>query len=311
MRFRKTLQYYIEYIAARGAAALVKKMPATGMISCGSRMGSVAALCMRSRIRLARKNLQIAFGDRLSEQETETVINKLCMLLGEAVVEEIIFSGTDLGNIAIEGMDHVHAALANGRGALILVPHFGLWELSSFVFGHTLNNASVIYKALKNPYLDTYLVRSRTRSGLKLIPSKNALRMVLGELKKGRAVGLLFDQNAGKAGLPVPFFGKTASTYSAPAGFALKTGCAVLPAYMMKEPGFRKHRLTVGQPFELIQTGDRVSDLLANTRQYNQFLEQLVSRHPEQWFGWLHNRWKEPSSYAVEVPAQGKPERRH
>ena len=50
-----------------------------------------------------------------------------------------------------------------------------------------------------------------------------------------------------------------------------------------------------------IDTGDPGQDLLATVQQYNDFIEQLVRRHPEQWFGWLHNRWKIKSRFKEEA----------
>ncbi|HSM21233.1 MAG TPA: hypothetical protein VK876_03375, partial [Rubrivivax sp.] len=41
-------------------------------------------------------------------------------------------------------------------------------------------------------------------------------------------------------------------------------------------------------PIECDDTGEAIR---RNTRAYNQALERLVARHPEQWY-WLHRRWK-------------------
>ena len=46
-----------------------------------------------------------------------------------------------------------------------------------------------------------------------------------------------------------------------------------------------------------IRTGEIGRDIRLNTQMYNRILEELVHRHPEQWF-WMHRRWKD---------ARGKP----
>lgn len=296
---RSDIRYRVEYAGLRFLCGAVRAMPPSVGLNFGRSVGSLARLFLPGRIRLAHENLERAFGSEMSRERRDKVIAGLLRLLGEAFIESVIFTPEDVDrNITIENQDRLEQAASSGAGVIFLVPHFGMWELASFTFGACLQGASVIYKALKNPYVDKALIESRRRSGLELISSKQALRRVIGNLKKGRAVGILFDQNAGRAGVPATFFGSTASTYGAPAVFALKTGCQVLPAYMVPDAGFRRHRLVIGESFQLLQTGNREQDILANTQQYNDYLESLVRRHPELWFGWLHRRWKLPRSFA-------------
>jgi len=295
------IRYRLEYIAVRIFYSVVKAMPKLMSIKIGRALGALSFYCIRKRLAIAHTNLDRAFSGTLSYGQRSAIIRRLLRMLGEALIESVIFSQQDIArNVTIEGSEHLDRAIKLHRGALILVPHFGIWELASHVFGSYLTNASVIYKALKNPYVDDFLVGLRKKSNLDLLPSRDALRLVLRNLRKGYAVGLLFDQNAGREGIPASFFGQTAFTHSAPAVFALKTGCTVLPAYMIEDAGFRKHRLVIGRPFPLISTGNKEADIMANTQQYNDFLEALVRRHPEKWFGWLHRRWKIPRTLAQE-----------
>ncbi len=302
MRITKRARFILEYSGIRLFCSAACALPPRLTIAVGKRIAQIAAGTLKSRVRLAHQNLEHAFGTQYTAEQRQKIIEELFSLLGEAVIESIIFNQRDMNNLTIDGMEHVEAALAEGHGVIMLVPHYGIWELASFIFGNNFSGTSVIYKSMKNPYLDRYLMRTRRESNLTLIPSKNALRLVIKTLKQSRIVGILYDQNAGKQGIPATFCGKTAFTYAAPAVFSQKTGCAVIPAYMQREPGFRKHRLIIGKPFPQIETGDKEKDLLANTQQYNDFLEDLVRKHPEQWFGWLHNRWKIPRKFKKDFP---------
>jgi len=296
---RSPLRYRLEYAGLLLFNAVLRALPDRVAIGLGRNAGALAGKFFRARVRLAHENLQIAFGDSLSYAQRQDIIEKLFRMLGEGFVESVISSPADLiNNIAIEGMEHLENALANKKGAIVLGPHMGMWEHAATAFGQRFDNAATLYKPLKNPYVDAYVIRTRGLGKIKLISSKNGLRQLYQSLKKGAMVALLFDQNAGRDGLPVQFFGKIASTYSAPAAFALKTGCAIVPAYTIKEPGFRHNRMILAEQFPLIQTGDMEKDIIANTLQYNAFIEDLVRRHPEQWFGWLHRRWKLPRAFA-------------
>ena len=299
---RSKIRYRLEYEGLRLFCGIMRLLPIAVSITIGRALGRLSALLLRERVRLAHSNLQTAFGKDRSFSERQIIIRSLFALLGEALVESVLCTEEEVKkNITVEGMEHLEKALKTNKGVLMLGPHFGLWELAGFIFGSRVAHSATVYKPLKNPLVNEYLMRSRQESGLGLIPSKNALRLVLQHLRKGAMVVILFDQNAGKGGVPATFFGATASTYPAPAVFALKTGSPVMPAYMLREKGWRKHRLIIHEPFPLIATGDKEKDILANTQQFNDFFEALVRQHPEQWFGWLHRRWKLPRSFAAEA----------
>lgn len=303
---RSSIQYRLEYAGLLLFNAVLRALPDKVAIGLGRNAGALAGKILRARVRLAHENLQIVFGESLSPAQRENIIEKLFRMLGEGFVESVISSPADLlNNVSVEGLEHLKDALAKKRGVIILGPHMGMWEHASSAFAQYVDDAASLYKPLKNPYVDAYMIRTRGLGKIKLISSKNGLRQIYQRLKKGGMVTLLFDQNAGRNGVPVPFFGKIASTYSTPAAFALKTGCAIVPAYTIKEQGFRRNRTILGEQFPLIQTGNMESDIIANTRQYNAFIEDMVRRHPEQWFGWLHRRWKLPRAFA-ENPAGGE-----
>jgi KDO2-lipid IV(A) lauroyltransferase len=293
------MQYLIEYILFRLACGIIKTLPVPFSIRMGRFIGLASSRLLRSRVKLAYANLQSAFGDGLTHQERMKIIRDLFSYLGEVFVESIIFSQKDVReNITIENLEYVNDALKLNKGVLIIGPHFGPWELASYSLGAHITGAATIYKPLKNRYINNYIVRTREKIvHLELISSKNALRPVLGKLRQGNAVVILFDQNAGKKGIPATFFGKTAMTYSTPAAFALQTGCPVIHAHIHNDSGFRKFRIIFAKPFPLINTGKREQDILANTQQYNDHLENLVRSDPARWFGWLHNRWKMPRRF--------------
>ena len=291
------LNYYLEYAALRLLCPLIRALPGDFAVKLGGTAGALSVNLLKERIKLAHSNLDLAFGNTLSHLQQEEIIHNLMKMLGEALVESIIFTPRDIEkHIVVEGMEHLKNALKTGNGAIIIGPHFGQWELASFVFGQHLEKATIVYKALKNPLVNNYLLQKREESQVPFISSKKGLRQVFSCLKKNYMVGLVFDQNAGRHGLPATFFGQTAYTYTTPAAFALKTGCGVLPAYLIKGQGFRNYRMIIKETFPLLNTGDMEKDLMSNTQQYNDFIEELVRTHPEQWFGWLHRRWKIPSS---------------
>jgi KDO2-lipid IV(A) lauroyltransferase len=291
-------KHILEYLALRCFISFVSLLPKTLAIKTGRKVGQLSTFFIKKRIVLAHHNLELAYKNKISLKERNKIISSLFQMLGEAAIEAIIFKKNDLDkNISVDGWEHLENALKKGKGVILFGPHLGMWELASYIFGSRLKNASTVYKSLENPMVNNYVIKNREKiAHLDLIPSKNGLKHVIKKLRNGLMVGMFYDQNAGKNGLPAKFFGRTAYTYSAAAAFAQKTGCAVVPAYIIREPGFRKHRIIIDKPIPLIDTGDKEKDIMTNTQQYNDYLEEVVRKYPDQWFGWVHRRWKIPGS---------------
>jgi KDO2-lipid IV(A) lauroyltransferase len=64
----------------------------------------------------------------------------------------------------------------------------------------------------------------------------------------------------------------------------------VIPASSWREPD-GTHVLRFEEPLPVLTGGDPDEEIRRNTRAYNQALERLVLRRPEQWW-WVHRRWK-------------------
>ena len=86
------------------------------------------------------------------------------------------------------------------------------------------------------------------------------------------------------------FFGKLASTHAGAAALAMLTGAAVVPSFAIRHPD-GAHTCLHYPAMEILNTGDRDADLLANTAAMTKIIEREIRRRPEQWF-WLHRRWK-------------------
>jgi Kdo2-lipid IVA lauroyltransferase/acyltransferase len=153
--------------------------------------------------------------------------------------------------------------------------------------GLTGLSLSIVMRPLDHPLLEGLASRFRRRSGAELIVKRQAVREMLGALRRGCMVGVLLDQNATRAeGVFVLFFGVPASTSKGLALLALRTGAPVLPVFLRREPGGR-HCMEVGPPVPPPPD----ADVVAYTARFNQVLEAAIRRAPEQWL-WMHARWR-------------------
>ena len=251
---------------------------------------------LKRRRDLGFRNLTIAFGDTLSQQEKAAILKTTFRNLGKSLVETLHFPNMSKAYLAehvkIVGLEHYFAAKAKGRGVLCMTGHVGNWEMSSHAQSAAGHPMSIVVRPLDNIYLNHKIERLRTLHGNKLLArGQNGLKQILAALKANEMVGILMDQNTRRSkGIFVDFFGKPACTIPVIALIALRYQIPVLPGFIVRT-GFDTHEVRIGAEIEMERTGDTQRDIEINTAKLNRVLEEIIRQYPDQWF-WVHNRWK-------------------
>jgi KDO2-lipid IV(A) lauroyltransferase len=284
-----------EYFGVMGIALPFYLLPITVALLVGEWVGEMMYRLMSRRRAIGYKNLNIAFGDELSDQEKERVLRSTFRNFGKSFVEVIHFpkmSKSYIRNkVSIIGQENYLEAMIKGRGVIILTAHFGNWEMSSYVqsvVGYPLN---IVVRPLDNSFLDGAVTKLRTMHGNKLFSKKKGLRQITAALKNQETVGILMDQNTlPSQGVFVDFFGEPACTIPVIAILALRYDVPVIPSFIVRTD-FDTHTLYIDPEIEVMRTCDAQKDIRLNTANYNKIIEKFIRKYPDQWF-WIHNRWK-------------------
>lgn len=257
-----------------------------------------------TRYHVARENLRTAFGDSISDQQADEMIEGMWRHLFRMVCEIVqlprrfrLASCEDV--LDFEGREDCVRALCSGRPVLFLSGHFGNWEISVNTFGHFGFPMGVVARPLDNPWLHRWFQRFRESTGNVLI-DKNGAGSELTEIMERRGMAsLLCDQDAGKSGLFVDFFGHPASTFKSIALLALQYDALIVVggAWRLANAAERdQNRIrfclatqAVLDPLDF-QGADAVRQM---TQAFTKALEDLIRKCPEQYF-WVHRRWKTP-----------------
>jgi KDO2-lipid IV(A) lauroyltransferase len=88
----------------------------------------------------------------------------------------------------------------------------------------------------------------------------------------------------------VNFFGHPAGTFKSPALLAMSTNASVIPSSSWRESD-GTHVMRFEEPLPLIECESTSEAIRRNTQAFNESLERMLLRHPEQWI-WMHHRWK-------------------
>lgn len=197
--------------------------------------------------------------------------------------------------VRVENMEAPIAAHARGKGMLLLTGHFGNWEVATVAgirkFPQYRGMFHFVRRELRPQWFDHFVQGRFRKAGFGTIGKHGALDRIIGLLEQQQIIVSVFDQHsAGRDGIPVEFFGEPAGTFRSLALFALSTGAPVVPAHTWREPD-GTHILRFEDALPLVECEDTREAIHRNTRLYNEAIERMVLRHPEQWF-WMHKRWK-------------------
>jgi KDO2-lipid IV(A) lauroyltransferase len=148
----------------------------------------------------------------------------------------------------IEGLEHVEAALAAGRGMILALPHSGNWDVAGVWLVGRCGSFATVAERLQPESLYRRFVAYRESLGFEILPLTGGAAPV-GEtlatrLRSNGAVCLVADRDLGAGGVRVSFFGEPAKLPVGPARLAERTGAALLPVGLWFTDdgwGFRVH----------------------------------------------------------------------
>ncbi len=182
--------------------------------------------------------------------------------------------------------------LADPRPKVFVLAHLGSWELAAAALARAFGErGAAIIRRVDNPYLDALVRWVRLEAPGQWIEKRGATAAALSRLRAGDSVALLLDENAGRRGVFVDFFGRPASTHRSAALLALLAGAQLVTGAVVRDgaSGGRLFLLAEIDPGADSSGPEAVREL---TQRLTLVLEAWIRRYPEQW-RWIHWRWRE------------------
>jgi KDO2-lipid IV(A) lauroyltransferase len=287
----------LQYGLFRAAVAVCSALPLPVAMRLGEAVAWLLYVVDLPHRRVGMTNLAIAFPDR-SLRERRRILRGSWLNIGRTAVEcchmrkltpETVRRWVTLDDPAA----WENLVARRGRsGALILTAHFGNWELFAYASGLMGKPVHIVYRPLRNPFVDRFLDQVRRSAGSVTVRKSAGGTGVARAVKSGALLVIANDQNSTRRmGVFVDLFGLPASTNSGLARLATRTGMPVVPAFLVREGRRARHRVVLGKAIPLVHTGDPEADVRANTQRFNRALEEMIARRPDHWF-WVHRRWK-------------------
>ena len=187
----------------------------------------------------------------------------------------------------VGGDEHLEAAIADGKGAVLLTAHLGNWELGGVLLCQQQLPVSSVY--VKDAFADVERFRSFLRNlgeveEIAIAPGAAWSSLpVLRALRAGRLVAMQGDRDFDGRGIPATFFGELVRFPRGPFLVALLTGAPIVPAFVSYTRRYR-FEASFGEPIYVPSTGDRERDLTAAVARWAAVLEAEIRRVPTQWY---------------------------
>lgn len=205
-------------------------------------------------------------------------------------------------HIRLRGLDEALRVLLRGRGCILLTGHYGNWELVGFTLAALGFDMVAVMRPLDNPYLNEWLVRIREQRGLRLLYKKGVARSADDVLESGAALCFIADQNAGRKGLFVDFFGRPASTYKSIGLLAMRHEVPIVVGCARRLSDRFDYEIEVNRVIHPEEWTGHPDELLWITQEYTRAIEAFVRVDPGQYL-WVHRRWKSRPKDEVAEPA--------
>jgi len=274
---------------AVGLLRLLIRLPYRWQLRLGAGIGRLMYRTMPSRRRIARTNIELSFPN-LGREEREALVRGSFRSAGISVLESGLSWWGDEARLErlchIEGLEHLRAAMARGKGVILLSAHLTCLEIGGRLLSHH-HPFQVMYKQQRNPLFEQLLKRSRERHYRRAI-QRHDVRGMIRSLKQGIACWYAPDQDFGRRNAVfAPFFGVPTATVTATSRFARLTDAAVVPFFPRRRADGSGYDLLLLPALEGFPSGDD----LADTTRINALIEAQVRRAPEQYL-WLHRRFR-------------------
>lgn len=264
-------------------AALLGWLPRKARVAAARRLGRLAARALPAERAAVRRTLERVVGGTGSRLDrlTADVFRDFAVCFSDLVTTNRQPTDRLVPRVAaVRGVERIRET----EGGLVsLTAHVGNWELAGRLLARGASRPThVVVAEEEAPGLQRWV--RRDGDGVRFVPRSRPTIAVelVAALRRGEVVALQGDRGLGTRGdLLVPFFGRPAPFPLGPFVLARAAGVPIVPAFCLLAADDR-YAVTVLPPLLVSAGGEEDA-----ARAWVASLEDVVRRHPTQWFNFF------------------------
>ncbi len=302
----KRIRYRLEWAGLLMAAKLLPLLSRKNCFRLALALGALMSILDRHGLKVALSNLEVAFGDRFSQQERERIVRESFQHFARTMLDLLWSPRLTAENfsryIELENLEET-ARYGPERSIMIACYHYSNFEWLSLACGFLDLKGTIISQEFKNSLLDPIFKRLREQSGHELIPRQGGIVRLYKVLRRKGRTALLVDLtlHPKMPSVAIDCFGLKTSVTSAHAWLNEQTGAPIIPAHT--EPLANGRYRLVFHP--KIETAGRSYQQIAQAC-WNSF-EPYVRENPAPWL-WMYKHWRyEPGAVDRPYPFYARP----
>jgi len=293
---RNTLVDYLSYLALRVLETFVRMFDVQTTYAVCDRLGDLMYCFDRRHRHRALEHLRRSFPGyeeaRLRRIARLSMRNLMYLGLEVVLTTRRISTATWRRAISFRNVEETIRLMLERRCGLIMVTgHFGNWEVIGYTMAVLGFPTVSVARPLDNPYVNEHIMGIRERTGQSILYKRGAT-LTMHDVLEGRgALSFIADQDVGRKGIFVDFFGRPASTYKSVALMAIEHQVPIVVGYGRRlGRGFR-FEIGIERVIRPHQWAGKDDPVRWITQEYTAALEEAIRRAPEQYV-WTHRRWK-------------------
>lgn len=296
MKKRTGVRAWIFYTVVRATLAVLSAFPIDWNLKSARLLARLWIRFVPRHRNRALDHLTSSLGEQYTPEQlreiAERSLESLVMFVFEVIsMPRLITMSTWPRRIRLVNTKEFIGLLLGGKGAILVTGHFGSFELIGHMLAALGFPTAAVMRPLDNVYLNRFLVRTRRLRGLTLLDKKGAASKVEEILRSGMLVGFIGDQDAGRKGLFVDFFGRPASTYKSIGLLAMQTRRPIVVGYARRRGHDARYEFGVQRIIHPRDWEHQDDPLRWITESFTSSIESFVRSWPDQYL-WVHRRWK-------------------
>lgn len=247
-----------------------------------------AALLSRQAVTRSILNVNHVTGGRM-ERDARACVDVIARRVGENAIDVLRAQAPRWPQVDIDGRAHLDAALAGGRGAVVVSAHHGPWELIPIALAAAGYRVALITRSLRDPEWERWISGMRESAGIRVFPRDTPIAEVIRWTSQGGVLGIALDQRVRGATESATFVGCAAPVVRGPVVIAQRADAPLLACTVRRLAGTTL-RATMSPPIAPVHDASGRISRGRTARVLARHLDVLVRRDIAQWV-WWHARF--------------------